>query len=271
MKFQDKLDQAVQKNNSLLCVGLDIDLGKIPQTILAKEDPIFIFNREIINATKDLVCAYKPNMAFYEMHGMYGLDSLIKTIDYIHSTNIPVILDAKRGDIGNSSAAYAKALFQVFKADAITVNPYMGQDSVEPFLEYKDKGIFILGLTSNKGSQDFETADTEKPLYKAVINKVKEWNKNKNCGLVVGATKPEQLKEIREMVPNMPLLIPGIGAQGGNLEASVKYGVDKDGKKAIINSSRGIIYASNQDDFASAAQKAAKELRDAINQNRFMK
>ena len=143
MKFQDKLDKAVQKNNSLLCVGLDIDLSKIPQTILAKEDPIFIFNREIINATKELVCAYKPNMAFYEMHGIYGLSSLIKTIEYIQSTDIPVILDAKRGDIGNSSAAYAKAIFQIFKADAVTVNPYMGYDSIEPFLEYKEKGVFV--------------------------------------------------------------------------------------------------------------------------------
>ena len=260
MKFSQKLEQAVQNNNSLLCVGLDIDLSKIPQNILNKEDPIFIFNREIINATKDLVCAYKPNIAFYEMHGIYGLQSLAKTIEYIHSTKIPVILDAKRGDIGHSSAAYAKSIFQIYKADATTVNPYMGHDSVEPFLEYTDKGTFILALTSNKGSQDFETG-----IYKQVIKKVQEWNTNKNCGLVVGATNPEeQLQSIRTIVPDLPLLIPGIGAQGGDLKACVKYGVDKKGNNAIINSSRGIIYADNP-------REAAKTLRDEINQYRWAK
>ncbi len=267
MKFIDKLHKSSQKNNSLLCIGLDIDLSRIPQTLLNQSDPIYLFNREIISATKDLVCAYKPNMAFYEMHGMYGLSSLVKTIEFINSLNIPIILDAKRGDIGNSSAAYAKAIFQVFKADATTLSPYMGQDSVEPFLEHKDKGIFILCMTSNSGAKDFQFPD----LYKSVAKKAKEWDHNKNCGLVVGATKPEELKEIREIVPDMPLLIPGIGTQGGDIEKTVKNGVNKKGENAIINSSRSIIYASQNQDFAEAARSAAKDLRDKINEYRWVK
>lgn len=270
MKFTDKLKNTAQKNNSFLCVGLDIDLAKIPKNLLNDADPIYLFNREIISATKDLVCAYKPNMAFYEMHGIYGLSSLLKTIEFIHSINIPVILDAKRGDIGNSSAAYAKSIFQIFKADAVTVNPYMGQDSIEPFLEYKDKGIFVLCFTSNSGSKDFQSAG-EKPLYKSVAKHVKEWDQHKNCGLVVGATKGEVIKEIREIAPDLPILIPGIGAQGGDIASTVKFGVDKDGDNAIINSSRSIIYASQKEDFAEAAKAAAKELRDKINSYRWAK
>jgi len=265
-QFNKKLEQASKTNNSLLCIGLDADLAKIPQHLLNDSDPLYAFNQQIIEATKDLVCAYKPNMAFYEMHGIYGLESLIKTIELISSYNIPVILDGKRGDIGNTSAAYAKSAFEVFKADAITVNPYMGEDSVMPFLEYKDRGVFVLCLTSNSGAQDFEL-----PIYKKVALKVKEWNKHNNAGLVVGATKPEQLKEIRALVPDLPLLIPGIGAQGGEIKATVQAGVDNKGGKAIINSSRSIIYASGKEDFARAAQKAAKELRDQINSHRFGK
>lgn len=271
MKFLDKLDKSSQQNNSLLCIGLDIDLGKIPQTVLNKEDPIYIFNHEIVNATKDLVCAYKPNIAFYEMYGMYGLSSLIKTIEFIQSTNIPVILDAKRGDVGHSSAAYAKSIFQVYKADATTVNPYLGHDSIEPFIEYQEKGIFVLCLTSNVGFKDFQSAGTEEPLYKSVAKQVKEWNHYGNCGLVVGATKPEELKEIRELVLDMPILIPGIGAQGGEIEPSVKYGVDEKGGRAIIAASRSIIYASREDNFAEAAREAAKKLRDEINKYRWAK
>ncbi|MEE8637707.1 MAG: orotidine-5'-phosphate decarboxylase [Candidatus Margulisiibacteriota bacterium] len=266
MKFLDKLDQATNKNNSLLCVGLDIDLDQVPQTVLNKEDPIYIFNREIINATKDLVCAYKPNIAFYERYGIYGLSSLIKTIEFIQTTDIPVILDAKRGDIGHSSAAYAESIFKVYKADAVTVNPYLGHDSVEPFLEYQDKGTFVLCLTSNPGAKDFQSE-----LFLDVAYKVKKWNKYGNCGLVVGATKPEELKEIRNIIEDMPILIPGIGAQGGDLEASVKYGVNKQGNRAIINSSRSIIYASKEDNFAEAARNAAQKLKDSINQQRWAK
>jgi orotidine-5'-phosphate decarboxylase len=266
LKFLDKLDQATNKNNSLLCIGLDIDLNRIPQTILNKEDPIYISNREIVNATKDLVCAYKPNIAFYEMHGIYGLSSLIKTIELIQGTGIPVILDAKRGDIGHSSAAYAKSIFEIYKAEATTVNPYLGHDSVEPFLEYQDKGIFVLCLTSNPGAKDFQ-----RELFMDVAHEVKKWNKYGNCGLVVGATKPEELKEIRKIAEDMPILIPGVGTQGGDIESSVKYGVNKQGNRAIINSSRSIIYASKEENFAEAARQAAQKLRDAINQYRWAK
>jgi orotidine-5'-phosphate decarboxylase len=266
LRFLDKLDKTSQQNNSLLCIGLDIDLSRVPQTVLTKEDPISVFNREIINATKDLVCAYKPNIAFYEKHGLYGLTSLISTIEYIQATGVPVILDAKRGDIGNSSAAYAESVFNVFKADAVTVSPYMGKDSIEPFLNYEDKGTFVLCLTSNPGSKDFQRG-----LFLEVANEVSKWNKRGNCGLVVGATKPDELKEVRRIAGSMPILIPGIGTQGGDLAASVKAGVDKHGNRAVINSSRGIIYASKEDNFAEAARNAAKQLRDEINKHRWSK
>jgi orotidine 5'-phosphate decarboxylase subfamily 2 len=266
LRFLDKLDKTAQKNNSLLCIGLDIDLGKISQSVLNQEDPICVFNREIINATKDLVCAYKPNIAFYEKHGLYGLSSLISTIEYIKATGVPVILDAKRGDIGNSSAAYAESVFNVYKADAVTVNPFMGKDSVEPFLNYEDKGTFVLCLTSNPGSRDFQ-----REIFLTVADEVRKWNKHGNCGLVVGATKPDELKEVRKLAGDMPILIPGIGSQGGDLAAAVKYGVDKHGNRAIINSSRGIIYAAKADNFAEASRAAAKKLRDEINQHRWSK
>lgn len=236
MKFLSKLEAASKKNSSLLCVGLDP----------SSPEDIFSFNRSIIDATKDLVCAYKPNMAFYESAGQAGLEELHKTIEYIQLTGIPVILDAKRADIGNTSAHYAKAVFDIFMADAVTVNPYMGFDSIEPFLKYEDKGIFVLCLTSNPGSADFQTN-----IYLEVARKVKEWNKVGNCGLVVGATKPEQLKKVREIVGDMPILIPGVGAQQGDLKAVV-------GKHSIINASRSIIYAKDP-------KKAAQELREKIN------
>jgi orotidine-5'-phosphate decarboxylase len=266
LKFLEKLDKSAEKNNSLLCIGLDINLDRVPPSVLNREDPIYIFNREIVNSTKDLVCAYKPNIAFYEVYGMYGLSSLIKTIELILGTGIPVILDAKRGDIGHSSAAYARSAFEVYKADAVTVNPYLGKDSIEPFLEHQEKGVFVLCLTSNPGAKDFQPS-----IFKEVAKKAKEWNKYGNCGLVVGATKPEELKEIRDKAEDMPILIPGIGAQGGDIASTVKYGVNKQGNRAIINSSRSIIYASKEDNFAEAARKAAKNLRDNINQYRWAK
>jgi orotidine-5'-phosphate decarboxylase len=200
------------------------------------------------------------------MHGIYGLSSLIKTIELIQGTGIPVILDAKRGDIGHSSAAYAKSIFEVYKAEATTVSPYLGHDSVEPFLEYQDKGIFVLCLTSNPGAKDFQ-----RELFMDVAHEVKKWNRYGNCGLVVGATKPEELKEIRNMIEDMPILIPGVGAQGGAIESSVKYGVNKKGSRAIINSSRSIIYASKEDNFAEAARNEAQKLKDAVNQYRWAK
>lgn len=257
MKFVGQLDQAAEKNKSILCVGLDIDLSRIPAKLLSTDDPIFFFNKEIIEATKDLVCAYKPNMAFYEMYGLYGLSALIRTIEFIHEQEQLVILDAKRGDVGHSSAAYAKAVFESFKADATTVNPYMGHDSVKPFLDYQEKGVFILCLTSNIGFKDFQAVGDGEPLYRSVAKHVKEWNHYGNCGLVVGATKPEELKEIRKIAGDMPILIPGVGAQGGDLEASVKYG----GKRAIINASRSILYTADP-------RAEARKLRDEINQYR---
>lgn len=253
MKFVESLDRAIKKNNSLLCVGLDVDLTRLPARFLGSDDPIFSFNKEIIMATRDLACAYKPNSAFYEMYGLYGLSALLRTIEFLHDQSQLVILDAKRGDVGHSSAAYAKALFEAFKADAATVNPYMGHDSVKPFLEYQEKGVFILCLTSNVGGKDFQAAGKE-PLYISVAKHVKEWNHHGNCGLVVGATKPEELKEITVIAGEMPILIPGVGAQGGDLEAAVKFG----GKRAIINASRSIIYAAEP-------AVEAKKLRDEIN------
>lgn len=261
MRFIEKLDQTSDRNKSLLCIGLDVDLGKFPAAVLNTNDPIFSFNREIIDATSDLVCAYKPNIAFYEMYGVYGLTALIRTIEYLQKQNVPVILDAKRGDVGHSSVAYAKAIFEVYKADATTVNPYLGHDSIEPFLDFHDKCIFVLCLTSNLGFRDFQIKGREEPLYKSVARHVKEWNHYGNCGLVVGATKPEELKEIRDLVPDMPLLIPGVGVQGGNVAATVKAGVDTKGGRAIINASRSIIYAK-------APREAARKLRDEINKYR---
>lgn len=267
MKFIEKLDKATETNNSLLCVGLDIDLNKLPVTILNSEDPIYTFNKKIIDATADLACAYKPNIAFYERYGIYGLQSLIKTIEYIPK-NIPVILDAKRGDIGHTAAAYAKAVFEVYKADATTVSPYLGHDSIEPFLEYQDKGIFVLCATSNPGFKDIQNWGTEEKLYRHVAHLVIEWDKYKNCGLVIGATNPEELSGIRQMSQDMPILLPGVGAQGGNLEACVKYGINAKGNRLIINVSRSILYAAMGEHFEDAARSAAQKIRDQINLNR---
>jgi orotidine-5'-phosphate decarboxylase len=267
MKFLEKLDKAVQKNSSLLCVGLDISLSSIPAHILKESDPVFSFNKAVIEATGDLVCAYKPNMAFYEALGGYGLDALLKTIEYVPK-HIPVILDAKRGDIGSTSAAYAKTIFEIFKADATTVNPYMGFDSIEPFWEYQEKGVFILCLTSNPSARDFQFFGGDHKLYLEVARKTKEWNKFGNLGLVVGATKAESLGEIRNMIDDLPILIPGIGTQGGDLENSVKFGTDKKGSRAIFNVSRAVIYASTEADFAERARNKAKNLRDEINRYR---
>lgn len=269
MRFIEKLDNACRINKSLLCVGLDIDLAKIPPHLLNSDDPIFTFNKAIIDATNDLVCAYKPNIAFFERYGIYGLESLIRTIEYVPK-NIPVILDAKRGDIGTSSMAYAKAVFEVYKADAVTVNPYMGQDSIEPFMEYQEKGIFVLALTSNVGSLDFQALKNQEsePLYISVVKKAVEWDQYKNLGLVVGATNAQHLKDIRKIAPDMPILIPGIGTQGGNLEASVKNGVNPDNLRAIINASRSIIYAGKDQGFAKDCRDAAQKLRDEINRHR---
>lgn len=264
MNFVEKLTGATRRNKSLLCVGLDTDPALLPDKI-----GVFEFNKAIIDATIDLVCAYKPNLAFYEVQGSAGFDALKQTVDYIPD-DIPVIADAKRGDIGNTAQAYARALFEYFGFDAATVNPYLGFDALEPFIEYRDKGVLVLCRTSNASAVDFQslqcrTENGQRPLFEIVASKASQWNRHGNIGLVVGATYPEELKLIRQSYPDMPLLIPGIGAQGGDLELTVGYGVDSKGEKAIINSSRGIIYASLGADFAAAARQAALTMRDQIN------
>jgi orotidine-5'-phosphate decarboxylase len=266
MKFTEKLAGAVRRNKSLVCVGLDPDPELMPEKISVSE-----FNKAIIDATSDLVCAYKPNLAFYEALGDEGMSTLKATVRHIPN-HIPVIADAKRSDIGNTAKAYAKAIFAYLEFDASTVNPYLGFDSIEPFIQYRDKGIFILCRTSNAGAADFQSLRSEtesgpRPLFEIVAGKAHEWNKYGNIGLVVGATYPEELKLIRQSYPDMPLLIPGIGAQGGDLALTIRYGIDAQGEKTIINSSRQIIYASQGKDFAEAARKAALTLRDQINQH----
>jgi orotidine-5'-phosphate decarboxylase len=264
MDFMEKLAQASRKNNSLLCVGLDTDPARVPEGV-----GVFEFNKAIIDATADFVCAYKPNIAFYEALGTEGLEELKRTRDYI-PVDIPVIIDAKRGDIGNTAKAYARSLFEFYNFDAATVSPYLGFDSLEPFMHYADRGVIVLCRTSNAGAVDFQSLKCEtesglEMLFEVVAEKVSGWNTGGNLGLVVGATYPEELKLIRQSYPDMLLLIPGVGAQGGDLQKVVKYGVDIGRQKTIINSSRQIIYASGDKDYAAAAGRAARELRDEIN------
>jgi orotidine-5'-phosphate decarboxylase len=264
VNFLEKLHIASHRNGSLLCIGLDPDPSLMPE-----KTGILKFNRAIIEATSDLVCAYKLNFAFYDALGGQGISTLKQTIKDVPE-DIPVIGDAKRGDIGNTARAYAKAIFESLSCDAATVNPYLGFDSVAPFIEYRDKGIFILCRTSNPGAEDFQSLRCEegagsRRLFQIVAHKASQWNTHGNIGLVVGATYPEELKLIREAHPTMPLLIPGIGAQGGDLALAVGYGVDARGERAIINSSRQVIYASHQKDFAQAARRVASLLRDQIN------
>lgn len=264
MDFAEKLLKAATKNDSLVCVGLDPDPAQMPADV-----SILNFNKAIIDATAGLVCAYKLNFAFYESLGTGGFEALKGSIDYIPD-DVPIIGDAKRGDIGNTARAYAAAVFDRLGCDAATVNPYLGSDSVEPFIEYKDKGVFILCRTSNPGSADFQSLRYDSggkntSLFELVAQKAAQWNKHGNIGLVIGATFPEELQLIRQQHPDMPLLIPGIGAQGGDLEKAIHYGIDASGGKAIINSSRQIIYASDGKDFAAAAAYAAAQLRGRIN------
>jgi orotidine-5'-phosphate decarboxylase len=266
MTFIEKLAATVRKNSSRLCIGLDPDPALMPAGI-----DTYDFNKAIIDATHDLVCAYKPNFAFYEALGRDSLEDLHRTIKHI-PRDIAVIGDAKRGDIGNTSKAYAKSIFDYLGCDAATVNPYLGFDSVEPFLQYQEKGIFILCRTSNTGAADFQSlrCETEKglqPLFEIVAEKANAWNKKGNIGLVVGATAAEELKRIRQSYPDMPLLIPGVGTQGGDIAQTVSNGFDFKGELTIINSSRQIIYASCGKDFAQAARTAAQTLRDQINRH----
>lgn len=270
MIFKEKLKNIVHKNNSLLCVGLDIDKEKMPQFLFENnKNPYLDFNKKIIDATRDLVCAYKLNMAFYEVLGKEGFTILEKTIEYAPK-EIIVILDGKRNDIGNSARKYAQSLFETLNADAVTVNPFLGKDGIDPFLEYKNKCSFILCRTSNPSATDFQNLKIEnESLYEIVAKKIKEWNIFDNCGAVVGATYPNELKIIREILGNeTAILIPGIGVQGGDVEKTIVYGTNKNGENAIINSSRGIIYADINEDFSTASRNEALLLRNKINRYR---
>ena len=259
---RQELVAQIKSKKSFLCVGLDTDIRKIPQHLLSAEDPLFEFNKQIIDATAEYCVAYKPNLAFYEAHGPKGLESLQKTVDYIPK-DIFTIADAKRGDIGNTSGLYARAFFETFNFDSITVAPYMGEDSVSPFLEYDGKWVILLALTSNKGSKDFQdlsVAEKGGKLFEAVLNRSQQWGTTENLMYVVGATKAEKLSEIRKIVPDHFLLVPGVGAQGGSLAEVAQFGMN-DECGLLVNSSRGIIYASNGEDFAEVAQREAKKLQ----------
>lgn len=263
----ENLISEIKRKKSFLCVGLDVDLDKIPEFLLKEEDPIFSFNKAIIDATHQYTVAYKPNTAFYEVYGLKGWQSLEKTINYLNENypDIFTIADAKRGDIGNTSSRYAKAFFEDLGFDAVTVAPYMGKDSIEPFLAFKDKHTILLALTSNEGAFDFQTKKIgNEELYKQVLNTSKEWKNSEDLMYVVGATKAEYFEEIRKIVPESFLLVPGIGAQGGSLQEVCKYGLTKN-IGLLINSSRGIIYALNGIDFAKAAAEEAKKIQQEMN------
>lgn len=254
------LFEQIQKKQSFLCVGLDTDLKKIPPHLLDAEDPVFEFNKQIIDATKDLAVAYKPNIAFYEAMGAKGWASLEKTVNYIPK-DIFTIADAKRGDIGNTSSLYARAFFDNMDFDSVTVAPYMGSDSVKPFLEFENKWVILLGVTSNEGGKDFQFLESDgKPLYQHVMAKSKEWGTADNMMYVVGATRPEYLSDIRQTIPDHFLLVPGVGAQGGDLQEVCKHGMNAQ-CGLLINSTRGIIYASNGEDFAERAREEAMKLQ----------
>jgi orotidine-5'-phosphate decarboxylase len=264
MTFIKRLKTIQQKTNSLLCIGLDTDRKKIPLHLRPKKNGVLEFNKRIIEATYDRVCAYKLNLAFYEAEGEHGWRALRETLAMIPKSVI-TIGDAKRGDIGNSSERYAHSLLHDLKFDAVTVSPYMGKDSVAPFLESKAHGVFLLALTSNPGAKDFQYQKVgRKFLYEKVFEIASKWSDG-NIGFVVGATQSQQLRSIRKLAPHAPLLIPGIGAQGGNLEDVVRYGCDANGELAIINASRSILYASSGKDFAKESRSEAILLNDTIN------
>lgn len=262
----EQLVNQIKIKKSFLCVGLDVDLNKIPTHLLALEDPIFEFNKAIIDATHDLTVAYKPNIAFFEAYGIKGWTSLKKTINYINENypEIFTIADAKRGDIGNTSSMYAKAFFEDLNFDSVTIAPYMGKDSVEPFLNFENKHAIMLALTSNEGAFDFQTLQVDgKELYKHVLETSKSWKNSKNLMYVVGATKAEYFTEIRKIVPDSFLLVPGVGAQGGNLQDVCKYGMN-DSIGLLINSSRAIIYASNGLNYAQVARVEALKMQQEM-------
>ena len=256
----------IQSKKSFLCIGLDVDLNKIPKHLLATEDPIFEFNKAIIDAAHDLCVSYKPNIAFYEAYGLKGWESLQKTIQYLNEKypDVFTIADAKRGDIGNTSSMYAKAFFEDLQFDSVTIAPYMGKDSVEPFLAFENKHTIMLALTSNEGAFDFQTQKVDgKELYKVVLETSKEWKNSQNLMYVVGATKAEYFTEIRKIVPDSFLLVPGVGAQGGSLSEVCKYGMNEN-VGLLINSARAVIYASDGVDFAERAREEALKLQQEM-------
>lgn len=264
---KQELFEKIKAKKSFLCVGLDVDVDKLPQASRDEEDPVYAFNKKIIDATAKYCVAYKPNTAFYEAQGISGMIALEKTIEYIRNRYPDqfIILDAKRGDIGNTSTMYASSAFEHLKVNAVTVAPYMGEDSVKPFLGYKNKWVILLALTSNKGSQDFqlaEDADGER-LFEKVLKKSQEWGSDEQLMYVVGATQGEMFKEIRKYAPDHFLLVPGVGAQGGSLEEVVKYGMNKQ-CGLLVNSSRGIIYADSSDNFHLVAEQKAKEIQEEM-------
>jgi orotidine-5'-phosphate decarboxylase len=273
MNFAEKLAFAIKKNNSLLCVGLDPDLDKLPESIKQSTEPLFEFNRAIIDATAEAVCSFKPNSAFYEAGGEKAIAQLQKTCDYIREKypDIVIILDFKRGDIGNTNAYYANFAFDELGVDAITIHPYMGRDANEPYLARKDKGIFVLCRTSNPGAGEFQDLEVDgKKLYEVVAKQVAtEWNKNANCHLVVGATYPKELAEIRAIVgDDVTFLTPGIGAQGGDVKQAMQAGKNSRGEGLVFNTSRAVLYASSGANFAETAHAKATELKDEINKHR---
>ena len=270
MHFMQSLQQAWKSNDSLVCVGLDPDLSKFPDHLRDAPDAVFSFCRDIVDATADLVCAFKPQIAHFA--ALRAEDSLERLIAHVHAKHpgVPVILDAKRGDIGSTAQHYVTEAFDRFGADAVTLNPYMGRDSIQPFLDRADKGVILLCRTSNPGGADFQALDCGgQPLYLRVAETIaRDWNEHGNCALVTGATWPEEIRQVRALVGDMPLLVPGIGAQGGDVEAVMRAGCSADGSGLMINSSRGIIYAGNDEHFAQAARAAADELRKIINRFR---
>jgi len=264
MSAVEKLRQIQDTNKSIICLGLDLDPRRMPPEYAKSIKGMYDFVMEIVEATKDMVCAYKPNLAFYENKGAEGL-SLLASITHHIPEDIVIILDGKRGDIGNTASFYAEALYRKWNADWVTLSPYMGYDAMRPFLEYEDKGSFVLCLTSNTGSKDFQHLMVgDKPLYQIVAEKVAYWNKDNNLGLVVGATQPEHLKNLRDLAGQMPFLIPGVGAQGGSLEKAAVYGTDNFQKIAVINVCRSVLYASSGADFALRAREELQKLNDIV-------
>lgn len=270
MNFIDRFNQTVQKTNSRFCLGLDPQIDKLPKHLTSSKNPFYSFNKEIIDSTHDLVCAYKPNSAFYEGRGSQGIEELKMTCDYLKKKhpNVLIFLDAKRADIGNTNKQYVAYAFDYLNADAITLHPYVGQEGISPFLERSDRGCIILCRTSNEGAKEFQDLKINgKTLYSIVAKEVSEkWNMRNNCMLVVGATYPDEMKQIRSIDDTIPFLIPAIGAQGGDLEASVKAGINSKKEGIVVSTSRVVLFASNGEDFADAARRETVKIKDKINE-----